>query len=233
MLRLFDKPDDILKNKIICEDSCIINLIEDDWRFNLYARRLQLRRLTIHPGKKCTVIPADRLYNMDNINQLGSDGPRLQLYIIAHSDSGSDHITTTNWSNKQFQIRYDDLAQRLHEFIGDRDVVINLIACSAARGAKILKDPDNMDISHSFAAQFHKELLFIRKKNQKNDIPVIARTENIIINPIIIGGAKLTSPGTHALFGRHKKPGSKVIFAADKDDNQIAAQAYPKDKKLR
>jgi hypothetical protein len=191
-----------------------------------------------HPDNPCTMITREDLraiLNGHKIFQLHDEG-KTKIYIILHSAPGKEYFSykyNTSMGIKKELIKYDKLAEVLSQLIGNHQVVVNLICCSAARGTE--KNPtDNPE--KSIAVKLHKQLT----KLQKRDIPVVARTQILAVdatNDKNYYGKKFTidlnlshQEAIHHMQKNsslhHKQPSSKVIIKLDNDNKQVIADAY-------
>lgn len=169
------------------------------------------------------------------IKQAKKTGEPCKIYIVGHCLPGGNFIYPDDnpyFPNQKWDC--NTIAQRLAEFIGNENVVINLVACSAARGKRT--GAPEADESNSFAAKLHGKL----KDNLNRDIPVIARRHVLSIG---VDGRKSTVDlnMSHAEFtelknkgedetlkkaNKHRQPGSKVIFSTTENNEQVSIDAY-------
>jgi hypothetical protein len=234
-----------LIDKISYENLLIINLVDKDPNFILYAKKLKNKWERNHPGKKCLLWDSNN-FSDQNFKLNDHDG-KYQIYVICHAFPGA---ISMKGSREQ---RYDaeELSHGLKKCMGNNPVIINLISCAAGRGSdEVVNNPFD-----GFAARLHQELnnqnnINITKDNYKNnfagmDIPVIARTHRIYI---IDDGSKQTAnlEKTDKEVGElvrlaksmnhdvsevknlalYKQPGSKIMFIKDENGNQAVADAY-------
>lgn len=142
----------------------------------------------------------------------------VRIYIVLHTDPGAKKAPIyTNES--QSYLRVEELAEILKVVIGNQqNVVVNLIACNAARGEE--NNPYTAS-EKSFASRLHEQLYI----QTKRDIPVVARSTVTYADP---KGKKYTGPvnsGIDDPTTLKKQPKSKVMFFAEKGV-QVREDAY-------
>ena len=156
-----------------------------------------------------------------------------QIYILAHCSPGAECLSIEGVNTA---VSAQMIAKKLAHCIGDKEVVINLIACGAGRSLK-----DNI-IDDSSADSFAAKLHYYLAKKAKRDIPVTARTHVVAINKTgVKSTASLDLTWDETSRRREKKesfslvskqPGSKVIYKKDYKNNQIRIDAYTQNWKI-
>ena len=172
-----------------------------------------------------------------------------RIYIMAHGNKGSETIAEHINDDEYKQYRYDSVATKLAELIGQTKADINLLCCYGSKS----DEKDDYGDSKSFAARLHKAL---SEKIQATYIPkVTARTQRVYrasgkpdtkldtkLDTIMVDiygksvktyGRKLPffHPKTTEDFRsegqlKHKQPGSKATYTFDEKGDQIQYDSY-------
>jgi len=190
-----------------------------------------------HHTDPCVFVEGNDLFNNrvdpadDEKLKMWTDKPgALRIYIFAHGYPGAQHLL----DSERKPINWDLLVPKLKEVIGNQEVVVNMVVCSAAKEHDL--DPT---AAGSLAAKLHVRLV----QATGRDIPVVGRRHLVlalaydhwdrVLEDLI--ASKLTvsldvayeeakkNPGPYLT---RKQPGSKVMFTIDEQGKQIILDSY-------
>lgn len=135
---------------------------------NGVARAFKLNWDRGHANNPCVIIDANDFLEGKERLKFGSDDV-VRIYINAHCNAGLDFIRGGQGKDTDIAVHYEKMAERLNEFVGKSEAVVNLISCAAGRGSRNTQ-MDELSMA-SFASKLHHSLAL----KADRDIPVVAR----------------------------------------------------------
>lgn len=215
------KSSDDITQKIFSNEHLIIISPKSDMEKAMQG--LKNKWLLKHPKDSVTTLTLeDFLANPGQIND--EIKGNIKIYLLAHHSPSEDVVSTDE--EGQHAIHYYRLAEKLAKFIGDKQVVINLVSCAAGRGQD---EPNPEGAINSFAVKLHGALKSIAQRA----IPIMAREQIVFVDDL--SGKKTTMPvNVHyshvedlpSTLAKHKQARSKFIFSSNEDNELIQVDAY-------
>lgn len=232
--RIHSKIDKKQPPATLSFDTLVVNLFPSDYNTS-YINTAMITKLNSKKKKShCYSLSAQdflkkkyQYTSLINKNNPNKSNNSLRIYIIGHCWIASDYL----FDYQNHKIHFNEIADALAHFIVDKNVVVNLIACCAAKGL-------NKNASDSFAAKLHSALT----KKLKKDIPVVARIPvtyvdakgkytfkldrlDQLANLYITNRIAFSSLLYDARMRIHHQPQSKLLFMLN-NNHQITVDAY-------
>lgn len=173
-----------------------------------------------HPTTPCLIINGYQFLISSESCPLETKS-RIRIYLNCHGNG--QELSDINAE----KIDDNQLVNKIAAYVGDKECVLNIIACGTARGHMNQPFVDN---DKTIAAKIHKKLF----KLTKRDIPVIGRTHSVAHSTKksktipVRRTVSLDIPWKQEkdLKFKARQPGSKLIICNNQEGKQVIFDAY-------